>query len=163
MVPPCRTTAPTRGFGATRPQPRSARSRARPIASRSGDPLEAEAEPDASEDMARLGIEIPEGGSEALILPGLESELGHEFQRGEVEPAVHEQDLACVVRIDDDRPHARGGRSIVKGDACLTRRIVGETEPRPDLHQYELPACDRPARVRPKVPAERELVTAAKG
>src|SRR5256885_11514864 len=163
MVPPCRTTAPTRGFGATRPQPRSARSRARPIASRSGAPLEAEAEPDACGDMGRLGIEIPEGGSEALILPGLESELGHEFQRGEVEPAVHEQDLTCVVRIDDDRPHARGGRSIVKGDACLTRRIVVETEPPRDIDQYKIPDCAGPGVVRPTLPAERKLVTAAKG
>src|SRR3989454_7778047 len=51
-------TAPTRGFGATRPQPRHARSRARRIADRSAGRSESEAEADASEDMPRLGIEV---------------------------------------------------------------------------------------------------------
>src|SRR6266550_2821979 len=157
-LPPASTTAPTSGFGATRPQPRRARSRARSIASRS------EPEPDAepSEDMSRLGIEIPERGREALILPGLEAQLRHQFHRGEIEPAVHEQDLPRVVRIDDDGRHARRGRSIVEADTRLARRIVVDPEPRRDVHQHELPACHGAVVVRPEVHAERELVTAEK-
>src|SRR2546430_1206877 len=123
---------------------------------------EAEPDADSSEDMPRLGIEIPERGDEALVFPGLEPELRHEFHHGETEPAVDEQDLACVVRIDDDRPHARGGRSIVEADTRSARRIVVDAEPRPDIDQYELPAGDGAVGVRPKGHAERELVTAEK-
>src|SRR5207253_1891352 len=52
-APPWSTTAPTRGFGATRPQPRQARSKARRIASRSdgGESSEVEAKARAPEDM----------------------------------------------------------------------------------------------------------------
>src|SRR5439155_5580750 len=167
---PARMTAPTMGFGATRPQPRRARSRARSMAARSAgggaarscSRSESEPNADASEDMPRLGIEIPERGSKALVLPSLEPELRHEFHRGEIEATVPEQDLARVVRIDDDGPHARGCRSIVECDARLTRRIVVDAKPRRDVDQHELPAGHGAVVVRPKVHAERKLVTREK-
>src|SRR5207245_1126206 len=111
---PWRMSAPTRGFGATRPQPRHARSRAHRIADRSAGRSESEAEADASEDMPRLGIEVPERGGEALVLPGLEPQLGHELHRGEAEPRVGEQYYAGVGRIDDDRTRAGRQNGIVE-------------------------------------------------
>src|SRR3989442_73922 len=122
-------TAPTRGFGATRPQPRHARSRARRIADRSAGRSESEAEADASEDMPRLGIEVPERGGEALVLPGLEPQLGHELHRGEAEPRVGEQHFAGVARVDDDRPGARRQNGSVEADRLLPRPVWIDAEP----------------------------------
>src|SRR5256885_14694087 len=49
---------------------------------------EAEPDADSSEDMPRLGIEIPERGDEALVFPGLEPELRHEFHHRSEERRV---------------------------------------------------------------------------
>src|SRR5437879_8337333 len=151
-------TAPTRGFGATRPQPRHARSRARRIADRSAGRSESEAEADASEDMPRLGIEVPERGGEALVLPGLEPQLGRELHRGEAERRVGEQYFAGVGRIDDDRPSAGRQNGIVEADRRLARAVVIDAEPGREIHEHELPARDRAIVIRLQVHAELELV-----
>src|SRR5256885_7329716 len=143
MVPPCRTTAPTRGFGATRPQPRSARSRARPIASRSGDSLEAEAEPDASEDMARLGIEVGKVRGEVLVLPRLVPELSHKLEGGEAQSTVHERHLARAARVDDDGPHiGRAQWVVVESDARGAGREVIDAETGGEIYAHARPGRD---------------------
>src|SRR3989442_10800218 len=103
MDPSRSTTAPTRGFGATRPQPRHARSRARCIASGSETRSEAEAEADTSVDMPRLGIEVRVCLAQVLILPRLIAQLAHEFHGHEVEPGVQKQDLARGAAVQRHR------------------------------------------------------------
>src|SRR5207244_12148975 len=99
MVSPASTTAPTRGFGATRPQPRRARSRARSIAARSAgggaarSSVSLESEPDAetSEDMGRLGIEVRELRDEGLVLARLKPNRAPELhgRQGEARQPTH--------------------------------------------------------------------------
>src|SRR5438093_12657090 len=114
------------------------------MASRSGGPLEAEAEPDASEDMARLGVEVGEVRCEVLVLPRLEPELGYELERGEAQSTVHERHLARAARVDDDRPHiARAQRVVVEADARRAGRVVIYAETGGELHEHGLPARDR--------------------
>src|SRR5439155_7274530 len=94
---PCRsTTAPTSGLGATRPQPPSASSRARRIASAS----EGEAEAQPSEDMAPLGIEAGEVGREVLVLASLIAQLTYELGGREVKSSIEEQDFPGVVEVE---------------------------------------------------------------
>src|SRR2546426_4186499 len=104
--------APTRGFGATRPQPRHARSRARRIADRSAGRSESEAEADASEDMPRLGVEVCKVGRESLILPRLVSHFGRELHDGEVESPVQEQHRARVAEPEWNTLWVRQARGI---------------------------------------------------
>src|SRR5918999_985123 len=80
------TTAPTNGFGWTRPQPRQARSRARAIASRSFTSLEAHSQAQAGEELPLRGVEILELSREPLILPPLITELASEPELGHADP-----------------------------------------------------------------------------
>src|ERR671923_1595518 len=126
MAPPsASTTAPTRGFGATRPQPRRARSRARCIAARSwaGTCSEAEPKADTSEDMGRLGIEVREVGRKALILARLQTDLTDQLHRRERETAVHEHHGTCVGGIDHHRPWRRRG-TVVEPDVRIVRLVA---------------------------------------
>src|SRR2546430_13632393 len=118
---------------------------------------ESEPNADASEGMPRLRIEIPERGSETLILPGLEPELRHEFHRGEIDPAVHEQYFAGAARIDHDGSHARW--PVVEANVRLTGSVVVDAQSRRHVEQRELPAHDRAAVVGPHVHPELELST----
>src|SRR3989442_13715304 len=86
---PARMTAPTMGFGATRPQPRRARSRARSMAARSaGGRSESEANPDTSEGMCRLGIEVLELRDVLLVLPRLQANLAYKLHGPEGEATL---------------------------------------------------------------------------
>src|SRR6185437_16868064 len=66
VLPFWSTTAPTMGLGATRPQPRNARSRARVIAAVSPATSEADTDADSTEDMSRLGVETLVVGRQRL-------------------------------------------------------------------------------------------------
>src|SRR5213593_3829539 len=114
MDPSRSTTAPTRGFGATRPQPRHARSRARCIASGSETRSEADAETDPSIDMPRLGIEVRVRLAQVLILPRLIAQLADELDGHEIEPGVQKQHLA------------RGAAVQRHGADGVERRVVVE-------------------------------------
>src|SRR6185503_19845867 len=109
LTPPWRTTAPTRGFGATRPQPRHARSRARRIAARSAGVSEVDAKTRSPEDMSRLGIEIRERGGEALVRTRLIAQLGDELDEAHGPTCIGEQDLERVREVEC---HRVGGESV---------------------------------------------------
>src|SRR6266568_3836422 len=100
LAPPWRMTAPTRGLGATRPQPRQAMSNARRIAPRSDACSEVDAKTRAPEDMPRLRIEIRERGGETLVRPGLVPELRDELHETHRQTRVGKQDLARVGQIE---------------------------------------------------------------
>src|SRR5207248_440713 len=160
---PARTTAPTRGFGATRPQPRRARSRARCIAARSGAGGSSEAEPDAdtSEDMCRLGIEARELRDVALILARLQANLAYQLDDGEREAAVHEHESTGVGGVDHDRPRRR--RTVVEPDVRIARLVVVDTDSGGEVQENELPPCHRAIAVTAQVHGEFELVSGAGG
>src|SRR6185503_1583185 len=119
LTPPWRTTAPTRGFGATRPQPRHARSRARRIAARSAGVSEVDAKTRAPEDMSRLGIEIRERGGEALVRTSLIAELGDELDEAHGQAGVREQHLARVRQLEVDRVGNYPVRVMNRGGRCI--------------------------------------------
>src|SRR5213593_4987737 len=106
-------TAPTMGFGATRPQPRRARSRARSMAPRSaGGRSESEANADTSEGMCRLEIEVLELRDVLLVLPRLQANLAYKLHGREGEATVDEYQGARVGRVDHHGSHVRRAGSV---------------------------------------------------
>src|SRR5437016_14123551 len=131
-------TAPTIGFGATRPQPRRARSRARSMAARSaGVPSESEPNADASEGMCRLGIEVREPRDVGLVLARLQANLAYELHRREGESTIHEHYGARVRGVDHDCPDV--GRTVVESDVGVHRLVAVHPDSGRDIHQDELP------------------------
>src|SRR2546428_431373 len=140
-------TAPTRGLGATRPQPRRARSRARSMAARSAgggaaravDRSESEPDADTSEDMCRLGIEAGELRDVALVLAGLQAELPHELHGSQAESAVHENQGTCIGRVDHHGAHARERGAVMEPDVRILRFIADDPDASRQVHEHELP------------------------
>src|SRR2546429_2494597 len=153
-------TAPTMGLGATRPQPRRARSRARSIAARSGGRSESEPDAEASEDMCRLGIEVRELRGEGLVLARLQANLAHELYRREGESTIHEHYGARVRRVDHDCPG--GGRTVIESDVGIHRLVAVDPDSGRDIHQDELPARNRTIAVAFEIHGEFEVVPSAR-
>src|SRR5207302_1309944 len=158
---PASTTAPTRGFGATRPQPRRARSRARCIAARSGGRSEAESDAEPSEDMSRLGIETRELRDVALILARLQANLAHQLHDGEREAAVHEHEGTGVGGVDHDRPRRR--RTVIEPDVRIVRLIAVHSDSGGEVQEDELPPRHRAITVTAQVHGEFELISGPGG
>src|SRR3989441_3742106 len=158
-APSRRTTAPTKGFGATRPQPRRARSRARRMASASGPRSEAEADADTSVDMPRGGVEVAVAGTELLVPAGLIADLAHELHRHKVEPGVREQHLAIVGHAGGDCLDDGIKRGIVVEPQMAGAAVVIEPEAGRHVEQDE-PHAGRDAEVgRLEVGVELEVVS----
>src|SRR5213078_3079997 len=125
---PARMTAPTMGFGATRPQPRRARSRARSMAARSaGGRSESEPNADTSEGMGRLGIEAGERRRERLVLACLQANLAYQLDGREGEAAVHEDQGAGV------------GRAVIEPDVSIGRLVAVDPDSGGDIYEDEPP------------------------
>src|SRR2546421_11856161 len=154
-------TAPTIGFGATRPQPRRARSRARSMAARSaGVPSESEPNADTSEGMCRLGIEVRELRGEGLAPARLQANLAHELHGREGESAVDEHHGTGIGGVDHHRPRAR--RAVVEPDVRTVRLVTIDPDSGGDIDEGELPPCDRAIAVTPQIHGEFEVVTRAR-
>src|SRR5690242_1627550 len=121
---PASTTAPTRGLGATLPQPRRARSRARCIAARSCGCSEAEPDAETSEDMCGLGIEAGELSEVALILPGLQADLTHQLHGRQAQAAVHENQRARVRGVDHHGTRRQTGGAVVEPDVGVAGLVA---------------------------------------
>src|SRR5216117_1966759 len=133
-------TAPTMGFGATRPQPRRARSRARSMAARSaGGGSESEPNADTSEGMGRLGVEVRERRSERLVLACLQANLAYQLDGREGESAVYEHQGAGVGRVDHHGAHARQRGAVMEPDVRILRFIAVDPDASRQVHEHELP------------------------
>src|SRR5438552_8186216 len=163
---PASTTAPTSGFGATRPLPRRARSRARSIAICSAGRgcarlLYSESEPDAdaSEDMRRLRIEVREPGEVGLILACLQANLAYQVHGREGEATIHECHGAGIGRIDHHGPRVRRVEGVVvEPDVRVLGLVVVHADSRRDVQQRELPPRHGAIAVRLEIHGELELV-----
>src|SRR6266508_3485472 len=161
MLSPASTTAPTRGLGATRPQPRRARSRARSIAARSGGRSESEPDADTSEDMSRLGIEVLELRDVLLVLPRLQANLAYKLHGREGEATVDEYQGARVGRVDHHGSHARRGDGVIEPDVRVARFVTVDPDSRREINDREFPPCDRAVAVARQIHGELELVARA--
>src|SRR2546426_11256850 len=154
-------TAPTIGFGATRPQPRRARSGARSMAARpAGAPQESEPNADPSEGMCRFGIEVRELRDVGLVLARLQANLAYELHRREGESTIHEHYGARVRGVDHDCPG--GGRTVIESDVRIHRLVAVDPDSGRDIHQDELPARNRTIAVAFEIHGEFEVVPSAR-
>src|SRR5881392_4318799 len=159
---PARMTAPTMGFGATRPQPRRARSRARSMAARSaGGRSESEPNADTSEGMGRLGIEAGERRRERLVLACLQANLAYQLDGREGEAAVHEDQGAGVGRVDHHRPDV--GRAVIEPDVSIGRLVAVDPDSGGDIYEDEPPPRHCAIAVALQIHGELEVVPRAGG
>src|SRR5690606_16643019 len=135
---PRTTTAPTRGFGCTRPQPLSASESARLMWARSlgvavgamgtARRSDRETKREAAEEIAPLGIEVdaPRQRAGDDIRSGLPPHLAHETEDQHRPGDVAEEHEAAVVEIferDADRVRSEA-RRVVEAEIDVAREMV---------------------------------------
>src|SRR5882762_488284 len=151
------------GLGATRPQPRRARSRARSIAARSDGRSESKPNADTSEGMCRLGIKVRELRDVALVLTRLQANLAYQLHRREGESAVHEHQGPCVRRVDHHGADARRRGAVMEPDVRILRFVAVDPDASGQVHEYELPTRHGAIAVCVEIHGELELIPRTEG